>query len=150
MDSSRNKASIRRMRAEDADSIKIIYDDIVQKETTTEDFRRLVQAELSRGEDSACFVSELDGKIVGFMISYVLTFGFGVEKSAWLATLGVHPNYMGHGIGADLAAKIFQFYASRGIKNIYTSVQWDSTDLLSFFKTQGFTRSDFINLTRTL
>lgn len=150
MDSPKDRATIRRMRSEDADSIRIIYDNIVQKETTIEDFRRLVAAELSREEESACFVSELDGKIVGFMISYVLAFGFGVEKSAWLATLGVHPNYMGHGIGAQLAREIFQYYSSRGIKNIYTSVQWDSTDLLSFFKTLGFTRSDFINLTRAL
>ena len=35
-------------------------------------------------------------------------------------------------------------------KDIYTSVRWDSTDLLSFFKTLGFQRSDFINLHKSL
>ncbi|PIP35560.1 MAG: GNAT family N-acetyltransferase, partial [Desulfobacterales bacterium CG23_combo_of_CG06-09_8_20_14_all_52_9] len=37
-----------------------------------------------------------------------------------------------------------------GIHNVHTSVQWDSTDLLSFFKTLGFNRSNFINLSKTL
>ena len=35
-------------------------------------------------------------------------------------------------------------------KDIYTSVRWDSTDLLSFFKTLGFQRSDFISLHKSL
>jgi len=36
------------------------------------------------------------------------------------------------------------------VKKIYTSVRWDSTDLLSFFKAVGFERSDFINLRKDL
>jgi ribosomal protein S18 acetylase RimI-like enzyme len=84
------------------------------------------------------------------MISYILTLGFGIEKSAWIATLGVDPKYMGQGLGARMADEIFKFYAAEGIKNVHTSVRWDSTDLLSFFKTLGFDRSDFVNLRKVL
>jgi ribosomal protein S18 acetylase RimI-like enzyme len=57
---------------------------------------------------------------------------------------------MGQGIGKQLAEEVFGFYSQKGITNIRTSVRWDSTDLLSFFKTLGFDRSEFINLRRVL
>ena len=68
------------------------------------------------------------------MTSYILTLGFGIEKSAWIATLGVNPEFMGQGIGERLSKEILQYYKKEGIKNVYTSVRWDSTDLLSFLK----------------
>ena len=84
------------------------------------------------------------------MISYILTAGFGETKSAWIPTLGVSPNFMGQGIGAGLAKKIFEIYRAAGIENVYTTVRWDSTDMLSFFKTLGFDRSNFINLRKVI
>ena len=84
------------------------------------------------------------------MISYILTGGFGMTKSAWIATLGVDPDFMGTGIGAGLAEETFKYYKTQGIENVYTSVRWDSTDLLSFFKTLGFDRSNFINLRKII
>ena len=84
------------------------------------------------------------------MISYILTAGFGEAKSAWIATLGVDPNFMGREIGASMAQKIFDIYKAAGIDNVYTTVRWDSTDLLSFFKTLGFDRSKFINLRKVI
>ena len=49
-----------------------------------------------------------------------------------------------------MAAEIFKSYEAQGITRVYTSVRWDSTDLLSFFRTLDFERSDFINLTKKL
>ncbi|MBW2436909.1 MAG: hypothetical protein JRF29_06500 [Deltaproteobacteria bacterium] len=49
-----------------------------------------------------------------------------------------------------MARKIFEIYKAAGIENVYTTVRWDSTDLLSFFKTLGFDRSAFINLRKIL
>jgi ribosomal protein S18 acetylase RimI-like enzyme len=139
---------IRRLQPNDADQIGRIYSAITQKPAIT-DFKKLVEEHALRTDD-ACFVAELDGKVVGFMISYILTLGFGIEKSAWIATLGVNPEYMGQGVGAEMGREVFQFYREEGIYNVYTSVRWDSTDLLSFFKTLGFDRSNFINLRKTL
>ena len=84
------------------------------------------------------------------MISYIVHAGFGLDKSAWIANLGVDPKFMGQGIGERLAEEIFSFYKQKGIRHIMTSVRWDSVDLLSFFKTLGFDRSNFINLRKTL
>jgi N-acetylglutamate synthase-like GNAT family acetyltransferase len=80
----------------------------------------------------------------------ILTAGFGETKSAWIATLGVNPNFMGQGIGTSMARKIFEIYKAAGIENVYTTVTWDSTDMLSFFKTLGFDRSKFINLRKVI
>jgi ribosomal protein S18 acetylase RimI-like enzyme len=139
---------IRRLKIEDAEEITRIYQAITRK-PTSDDFMRVIE-DHARRKDSACFVAEIDGKIVGFMISTILTAGFGIAKSAWIATLGVSPEHMGQGIGARLAEEIFAFYRSQGIENVYTSVRWDSTDMLSFFKTLGFDRSNFINLRKVL
>jgi len=140
--------SIRRLKIDDAYEISKIYSSITQKPVKT-DFKRLLEVHAQKDED-ACFVAELDNKIVGFMISYILTLGFGIEKSAWIATLGVNPKFMGQGIGGKLAEEILKFYKNEGITNVYTSVRWDSPDLLSFFKTLGFDRSNFINLRKIL
>ena len=139
---------IRELDAADADDIADIYASIVRK-PVDKDFKTLIENH-ARSKNDICFVAELDGRVIGFMISYILTFGFGIEKSAWIATLGVDPEYMGQGIGDGLAREIFTLYKRIGISHVYTSVRWDSTDLLSFFKTLGFDRSIFINLKKDL
>ena len=143
-----DKIQIRELSAEDALPIRRIYADIIQK-PAGEDFNRIIENHAKREED-ICVVAELDDNVVGFMISYILTMGFGISKSAWIATLGVDPRRKSVGGCDRLATDIFYRYKSLGIKNVYTSVRWNSTDLLSFFKTLGFDRSDFINLRKVL
>lgn len=146
--SSVDNVVIRELQKSDTDDISTIYASIIQTPVKT-DFKEVIEKQLQSGKN-ASFVAELQGKVVGYMISYILTASFGVEKSAWIAMLGVDPKFMGQGIGAKLAREIFTFYKKEGIKYIYTSVLWDSTDLLSFFKTLGFDRSEFINLRKSL
>jgi ribosomal protein S18 acetylase RimI-like enzyme len=148
MDSADTIALIRKMRSEDSEVISTIYSKITKK--PVEPYFVSTIQEHAEAEESACFVAELDGRVIGFMISFILALGFGIEESAWIAVMGVHPKYMGQGIGARLASEIFKFYEARGITRVYTSVRWDSTDLLSFFRTLDFERSDFINLTKKL
>jgi ribosomal protein S18 acetylase RimI-like enzyme len=88
--------------------------------------------------------------VVGFLITYILYGGFGLEKSAWIGLFGVDPKYMGQGIGKRMAGEVFDVFRKLNIGNIFTSVKWDSTDLLSFFKSLGFDRSNFINLEKIL
>lgn len=139
---------IRRLRVEDAEEITRIYAEITRRPVEP-DFKKVVE-EHAQSQDEACFVAEHQGKVVGFMISYILTAGFGETKSAWIATLGVDPNFMGQGIGAGMAQKIFEIYKATGIETVYTTVRWDSSDMLSFFKTLGFDRSNFINLRKVI
>ena len=139
---------IRRLQQEDAREISRIYAAITRKPVSA-DFKRVVE-DHARRDDGACFVAEIDGRGVGFMISYILTAGFGMAKSGWIATLGVSPGYMGQGIGAGLAEEIFAFYRSQGIENVYTSVRRASPHMFPFFKPLGFDRSTFMNLRKVL
>lgn len=139
-----NHILIRRVKPGDADEIVRIYSAITKKPVTP-DFKPLIQEHV-RKRENACFAAELQGKVVGFMISHSPSGGFGLEQSAWITMVGVSPKFMGQGIGKQMAQKVFEFYKAKGISNIYTTVRWYSGDLLSFFKTLGFEKSDFINL----
>ena len=139
---------VRSIKIEDADDIGRIQASIT-KSPAKIDFRQVIEEQIQSDKD-ASFVAEVDNRIVGFMISYIVYGGFGLEKSAWIATLGVDPQFMGQGIGKRLAKEILRACRDMGIKHVFTSVRWDSVDLLSFFKTLDFDRSNFINLRKEL
>lgn len=139
---------IRRLRPEDADDINQISAAITNIPPEY-DFKRMIEDQAIRSED-ASFVAEMDGKVVGYVIISILSGIFGIKRSAWISLLGVQPRLMGQRIGERLAEEGFKYCRFQGIKDIYTTVRWDSTDLLSFFKTLGFDRSNFINLRKIL
>jgi GNAT superfamily N-acetyltransferase len=138
---------IRRLRAEDAGAVAEIYSAIAQAPEENR-FERVITDEVLRYEDAVGFVAEMADRVVGYIITYSPSVGFGMRRSAWIALLGVLPDHMGQGIGKQMAEAVFKFYADRGIHTVYTTVRWYQTDLLSFFRTLGFDQSDFINLRR--
>jgi N-acetylglutamate synthase-like GNAT family acetyltransferase len=142
------KIKIRKMVKRDAAQINRIDKAITQTGSSLK-LRPIVNEEIGRGT-YANFVAEMDGRVVGYMMCYITSGSFGVERCAWIAMFGVHPQLMGQGIGKALAEEIFDFFKGKVVKEVFTTVRWDSTDLLSFFKTLGFDRSDFINLRKTL
>jgi N-acetylglutamate synthase-like GNAT family acetyltransferase len=131
---------IRRLKPEDIRDIHRIRKEI---EHTTS------KAELKQIEESYLVV-EREGEVVGYILSYISSGFFGVEKSAWISMIGVDPRHMGQGIGKQLAAEALAHFKALGIQTVYASVSWDSTDILSFFKALGFDRSAFINLMKNL
>lgn len=139
---------VRRMKKEDVGTVARI-DAAITKRPGRVDFKQILSEELKR-ETDASFVALLDRKVVGFMISHLTSGNFGADHCAWIDMFGVDPKCMGQGIGIRLAEEVFRHYKEKGILKVYTSVRWDSTDILSFFKTLGFERSDFINLRRIL
>jgi len=139
---------IRNLEVRDSDDIFRIQEAIT-KELSAIDYHKIVQEEVKK-DNSVNVVAELDGKVVGFIITYILYGGFGLEKSAWIGLFGVEPKYMGSGIGKRMAREVFDELMKMDIKNIFTSVKWDSVDLLSFFKSLGFDRCEFINLKKVI
>ena len=117
----------------------------IEKRPTLLDFKQIVAEQVKRKVDSS-YVAEIKGKVVGFMISYITYGNFGADRCAWIAMFGVNPKLMGQGIGKRLAEEIFKVYKEKGVTEVFTSVRWDAIDILSFFKTLDFERSNFINL----
>ena len=140
---------IRNLQIDDAAAISRIFAAITKTEIKL-DYKQVVEEQIA-ADGATSFVAEIDGRVVGFMVCKIISSGFGLlEKSAWIVMFGIDPSFMGEGIGKKLAHEIFTICGKQGIKKIYSSVRWDSVDLLSFFKTLGFDRSNFINLEKTL
>jgi ribosomal protein S18 acetylase RimI-like enzyme len=93
-----------------------------------------------------CIVAEKDNKVAGFIVGCIKEWGFGVERSGWIEMIEVDPKLMGKGIGKTLGEALISFFKDEGIKDVHTTVEWDSGDLIAFFKSVGFDKSSFINL----
>ena len=74
---------IRELEAKDADDIAGIYASIVRKPVDV-DFKALIEKH-ARSDNDICFVAELEDQVIGFMISYILTFGFGIAGEVGLS-----------------------------------------------------------------
>jgi ribosomal protein S18 acetylase RimI-like enzyme len=93
-----------------------------------------------------CIVAEKNDKVAGFIIGDIKEWGFGVERSGWIEMIEVDPKLMGEGIGKTLGEALIKYFKEQKIKEVYTTVRWDSGDLIAFFKSIGFDKSSFINL----
>jgi N-acetylglutamate synthase-like GNAT family acetyltransferase len=142
------EVKIRALTEKDFQDVAEIQEVITKRKVGDRLERRM--REYINKDPETCLVAEREGKVVGFVIGDIKDWGFGVEKSGWLEIIGIHPKYMGQGIGKRLGKELLEHFKSKGIKNVYTVARWDSGDLLAFFKSIGFDRSDFINLERKL
>jgi ribosomal protein S18 acetylase RimI-like enzyme len=138
----------RKIRTEDVPQIISIQESIIKKRVSKR-WVQMIKDHLQKQEGIG-FVASKDGQVVGFIIGEMKGEGFGLEQSGWIEVVGVHPRQMGTGIGQALAEKLFEFFKSKGVRDIYTAVRWDAVDMISFFKSIGFDRSTFINLRRHL
>jgi len=93
-----------------------------------------------------CLVAEIENRVTGFIIGCIKEWGFGLERSGWIEMIEVDPKFMGKGIGKTLGDALIRYFKDEGIMEVYTSIKWDSGDLIAFFKSVGFDKSNFINL----
>ncbi len=93
-----------------------------------------------------CIVAEKDNKVAGFIVGCIKEWGFGVERSGWIEMIEVDPKLMGEGVGKKLGKALIKNFKDENIDEVYTSIKWDSGDLVAFFKSIGFDKSSFINL----
>jgi ribosomal protein S18 acetylase RimI-like enzyme len=138
----------RKIRTENVSQIISIQESIIKKRVSKR-WVQMIKDHLQKQEGIG-FVASKDGQVVGFIIGEMKGEGFGLEQSGWIEVVGVHPRQMGTGIGQALAEKLFEFFKSKGVRDIYTAVRWDAVDMISFFKSIGFDRSTFINLRKHL
>jgi ribosomal protein S18 acetylase RimI-like enzyme len=139
---------IRKLRVKDLPQI-IRIEEAITKAKVSQQKKACLKDHIQK-EGSVSLVALLEGQVVGFLISEILTNSFGLDQSGWIENFGILPPHMGQGIGRALAGHLFEVYRKKKIFEIYTSVRWDSVDLLSFFKSTGFDRSNFINLYKKL
>jgi ribosomal protein S18 acetylase RimI-like enzyme len=148
----KNKAlkpiKIRKLQAKDLPQVIRIQEAITKSKVSSK--RKVILEEHIRKEGNISLGALMEGRLVGYVISEIMTNSFGIDQGGWIKNLGVQPEYMGKGIGQTLAVHLFEAYEKRKIFEIYTAARWDAVDILSFFKSIGFDRSNFINLFKKL
>ena len=139
---------IRKLTVRDLPQVVAFQGIITRQKVTAEKIAILKEHIKKEGNISLAAVA--DKRVVGFLISELMTNSFGLDQGGWIKNVGVLPQYMGKGIGQSLANQLFDAYRRKGINEIFTASRWDWGDLLSFFKSLGFERSNFINLYKKL
>lgn len=139
---------LREVRRADIPGVVAIQE-VITKKKVSPAWTRMVERHFEDRQGLG-FVAVRDGRVVGFGLGEVKGEGFGLPQSGWIDVVGVHPQAMGEGIGKAMIERLFEEFRRAGITNVHTAVRWDAVDMLSFFKSVGFGRSDFINLVRQL
>lgn len=139
---------IRVMTKEDIPRVTAIHRAIMRQaaDAVEEQDLELEFMDLMGTNPEGCLVAHDKGKVVGFIIATQKHWGFGLGTSGWVEVVGVHPDHMGTGVGRALGQAVLKHFESQGICDVYTAVKWDHADMITFFKSIGFGRSEFINL----
>ena len=139
---------IRTMTKDDIQEVTAIHRAIMLatfKEMADQDLE-LEFLDLMSTYPEGCLVAVDRGRVVGFIMASQKHWGFGLVTSGWIELVGVHPDHMGSGVGKALGEAVMDHFEEQGIDDVYTAVKWDYSDLITFFKSIGFGRSEFINL----
>ncbi len=139
---------IRTMTKEDIPQVTDIHRAIMLttfKELADQDLE-LEFLDMMSNYPEGCLVAVQGDRVVGFIMASQKHWGFGLVTSGWIELVGVHPNHMGSGVGKALGEAILDHFEEQDIGDVYTAVKWDYADLITFFKSIGFGRSEFINL----
>jgi ribosomal protein S18 acetylase RimI-like enzyme len=129
---------VRNLRPADLDAV-ILLDAKNVGRRRDEFFKLKLRQALSDTGITVSLAAELDGAFVGFLLARVFYGEFGVtEPVAVMDVIDVHPDFRGHHVATALLDQLRTNLRGLGIQVLRTEVGWDSTDLLGFFRREGF------------
>jgi ribosomal protein S18 acetylase RimI-like enzyme len=141
-----DKLTVRQLTKDDLDSI-VEIDTKVLGETRRDYWVTKIIKQADTRPPDASLVSEIDGKVIGFILGEVSGWEFKVPNNiGWIDTIGIDPDYQNRGIAKVLANALVANLKNYSVDTIYTLVNWNDWDLLQFFHAMGFSRGDMINL----
>ena len=138
------KISVRRMRTQDAEAVLRIDEKITGTPHEAQWESRIIERVCNN--PLGCLVAEAQGKVVGFIFGDIRGWEFAIPKSGWIEIVGVDPEYQGKGVARALIEKLHVYFRNHNVVKVMTMVNWNDGGLVSFFRTLGFERSDFIVL----
>lgn len=143
-----SRATIREMRLDDLDAV-VQLDARISGDSRRAYFeRRLASLSTDRIDNHTLgLVAEVDGVIVGFVMGTLTNGEFGfTEVTALVDSIAVHPDQQRRGIGQRLAGAFVAEGAARGVRDVYTLVNWNAWDMLKFFDSIGFSLTQTVPL----
>jgi GNAT superfamily N-acetyltransferase/biotin operon repressor len=148
--------TVRLLGMEDLEHILHIADSI-ERETDSEKAERMASLketavyQLQYGEPLLNLGAEIDAKLVGFLFGEIKIWEFGRgERTGWVQVLGVDREYQGMGVGQKLGETILLHFQKKNVKKVRTLVDWYEGDLISYFKSLGFTLLNMLPLEKEI
>lgn len=89
-------------------------------------------------DTSDAYVADMDGKIVGFALGYVVTKRNSAWKYGYLVWLGVEPELQRYGIATKLFKEMRDAMLEEGVRIVFVDTEADNTKSLKFFSRMGF------------
>src|ERR1044071_8246105 len=122
------KLTIRKMTLEDVPSVI----DLDQKSFRLPWPERSFRFELSANPASRCWVAELDGKIVGTIVVWLII------DEAHVATIATHPDFRRRGIGTRLLAYALRHLIEEGARSSFLEVRESNTGAQEMYRKFGY------------
>jgi len=148
--------TIRFLGMDDLDDILRIQQKLVGDQQTENPEKLLTLKEttvyhLQHGDPLMNLGAEIDGKLVGFLIGDIRRWEFGrSEMIGWILILGVDREYHGMGVGRKLGDTLFDHFRKKNVRKVQTLVEWHDGELISFFKSLGFSWLPMLPLEKEL
>ncbi len=129
---------VRNLRAGDLEDV-IAVDAKNTGRRREEFFKLKLEQNLVESGIKVSLAAEIDEVFCGFLLARVYYGEFGtMEPVAVLDTIGVHPEFRGHGVGSAMLRQLRRNLRGLGVPWLRTEVGWDNQELLSFFHHEGF------------
>jgi ribosomal protein S18 acetylase RimI-like enzyme len=136
--------TVRKMRTQDAEAVLRINEKITGTPHEAQWESKIIDHLSSH--PLGCLVAEAEGIVVGFILGDIRGWEFAIPKSGWIEIVGVDPKYQGKGVARALIEKLHVYFRNHNVERVMTMVNWNDVGLVSFFRTLGFERSEFIIL----
>jgi ribosomal protein S18 acetylase RimI-like enzyme len=130
--------SIRRLRPADLETVIAL--DARNTGTRREEYFKLkLDQAVSEVGMEISLVGEWEGCFAGFLIARIYTGEFGsMERVAMLDSIGVHPDFRGHGIGHAMVRQLRTNLLGLGVPKLSAEVAWSDMHMLAFFQREKF------------
>lgn len=114
-------------------------------------FRLKLKQALSDTGITVSLAAELKGAFVGFLLARVFYGEFGItERVAVMDVIDVHPAFRGQHVATALLRQLCTNLKGLGIGVLQTEVGWENTELLGFFRREGFVMAQRVCLDMNL
>jgi len=143
MEKSKGKFTIRKATINYID--KVIY---INRVSLPENYTRYFFVEHLNKWPNAFYVAEVDGEVVGYVMSRVeLGWGItklGLMKKGHIVSLAVLEKYRRRGIGTALMKAALEGLKNYGVKEVYLEVRVSNTPAIRLYEKLGFVKKRII------
>ncbi|MBI4305467.1 MAG: GNAT family N-acetyltransferase [Chloroflexi bacterium] len=119
---------VRSLRHEDADSVRSLDGRILGPDRSItwtgyiDRFLRLADVEALPEAPWGCFVAEIRGRVVGFLLSELRGGEYGMPRGAWIMAVAVDPKMRRKGIGRKLVDELVTQCRQRRVPELYAAL----------------------------